>query len=157
VNAPAKLPPVTKIDKRHARRIEQLSLAACALWGLVRPGFTGPIPHDHQDVVMKHLDDLFGFTSPESDRARDMLFEGTLNHAIHENDRPRILACANELTRIAANYRGTEEQGREIYAAGFDLFEIDALWEASQPAERGPGYPRVTPGDVDDLCAWGRA
>ena len=115
------------------RRIEELALASAALFGLVRPGFAGPIPHDHQDIVMGHLDELFGFTPAESDQARDMLFEGTLNHSIAEHDRPRILACANELTRIAANYRGSDEQDREIWAAGYDLFEVESLWDAANP------------------------
>lgn len=125
-----------RIDARHGQRIQELSLAACALSGLIRPGFTGPIPHDHQDVVMAHLDTLFGFSPVESDRARDRLFEQTLNHSIPEHDRQIIARCATELTRIASVYRGTEDQDREIWAAGFDLFEIDALYEASLPPEQ---------------------
>lgn len=153
MNAPSR---ITKIDARHGWRIQELSLAACALFGIVRPGVKGPILHAHQDVVMEQLNTLFGFTPIESDRARDRLFEQTLNHSIPDHDRPIIERCATELTRIASVYRGTEEQDREIWAAGFDLFETDSLWEASQPPERDPVYPRVTPGDVGDLRAWGR-
>lgn len=134
MNAPAKLPVITKIDQRHARRISQLSLAACALWGLAREDLKGPVTHNHQALVMDVLGELFGFTPAESDRASDMLFEATLNHSIADFDRPRIMACANELTRIAANYRGTDEQDREIWLAGFELFEIESLYEASNPA-----------------------
>lgn len=125
-----------RIDARHGKRINELGLAAAALFGLVRPGFTGPIPHDHHDLVMATLDDLFDFTPAESDQARDRLFEQTLNHSIPEHDRPIIARCATELTRIASVYRGTDQQWREICAAGYDLFEIDALWEDSQPPER---------------------
>lgn len=132
-----------RIDARHGKRIQELSLAACALFGIVRPGITGPIRHAHQDVVMEQLDTLFGFTPVESDRARDRLFEQTLNHSIPDHDRPLIERCATELTRIASVYRGTEEQDREIWAAGFDLFEIDSLWEASQPPEASDHYDPV--------------
>lgn len=142
---------IEKIDPRHGRRINELSLAACALYGIVRPGVTGPIHHDHQDVVMEQLDTLFGFTPIESDRARDRLFEQTLNHSIPDHDRPIIERCATELTRIASVYRGTEEQDREIWAAGFDLFEIDSLYEASLPPESVPRHPRVIPGDIHEL------
>lgn len=138
MNAPAKfaaLPPVTRIDVKHAKRIEQIALAACALSGLTLPHSTGPIPHAHQADVMAVLNDLFGFTPAESDQASDMLFEATLNHAIADWDRPRILACATELTRIASVYRGTEEQDREIWAAGYDLLEIESLYEASLDQE----------------------
>lgn len=147
---------ITKIDGKRDRRLNELALAAAALYGLVRPGFTGPIPHDHQALVMEHMDALFGFTSVESERASDMLFEATLNHAIADYDRPRILACATELTRIAANYRGTEEQDREIWAAGFELFETDSLWEASQPPARPEPYDPVF--DCTDASHryWGR-
>lgn len=150
MNAPAKIT-VEKIDPRHGQRIQELSLAACALFGIVRPGVTGPILHAHQDVVMEQLDTLFGFTPIESDRARDRLFEQTLNHSIPDHDRPIITRCATELTRIASVYRGTEEQDREIWAAGFDLFEIDSLYEASQPPASEARYPRVVPGDVHEL------
>lgn len=132
MNAPAKIT-VEKIDPRHGQRIQELSLAAFALFGIVRPGVTGPVLHAHQDVVMEQLDTLFGFTPIESDRARDRLFEQTLNHSIPDHDRPIITRCAAELTRIASVYRGTEEQDREIWAAGFDLFEIDSLYDASLP------------------------
>lgn len=115
------------------RRLNEIALASAALFGLVRPGFTGPVPHVHQDIVMGHLDDLFHFTPAESNQARDMLFEATLNHSIHETDRPRIMACANELTRIAANYRGSEAEDRAIWAAGYDLFEVESLWDAANP------------------------
>jgi hypothetical protein len=128
---------VTRIDAAAASRIEELSLAAAALFGLANS--QGPIPHDHQAIVMGHLDTLFEFTPAESTQASDMLFEATLNHAIHESDRPRILACAMELTRIAMNYRGHDWQDREIWAAGFELFEVESLWEASLapvPVER---------------------
>lgn len=87
MNAPAKiaaLPPVTKIDVKHGKRIEEISLAACALFGLVH--FRGPVCHDHQAVVMGHLDTCFGFTPAESERASDMLFEATLNHSITDDD-----------------------------------------------------------------------
>lgn len=150
MNAPAKIA-VEKIDARHGQRIQELSLAACALFGIVRPGVTGPVLHAHQDVVMEQLDTLFGFTPIESDRARDRLFEQTLNHSIPDHDRPLIERCAVELTRIASVYRGTEEQDREIWAAGFDLFETDSLWEASQPPASEPRHPRVVPGDVHQL------
>lgn len=136
MNAPAKiatLPSVTKIDARHGKRIEEISLAACALFGLIH--HRGPVCHDHQAVVMEHLDTCFGFTPAESDQARDMLFEATLNHSIADFDRPRIEACATELTRIASTYRGSEEQDREVYAAGFELFEIESLYEASRDQE----------------------
>lgn len=136
MNAITPIPSVSKIDERHGRRIGELSLAAAALFGIVRPGITGPIRHDHQDAVMAQLDTLFGFTPVESDQARDRLFEQTLNHSIPEWDRAAIARCATELTRIASVYRGTEEQDREIWAAGYDLFEIESLWEASQPPER---------------------
>lgn len=147
---------VAKIDRLNARRIEELSLAAAALWGLVRPGFTGPIPHDHQAIVMGHMDALFGFTPAESQQASDMLFEGTLNHSIAEHDRPRIVACATELTRIAANYRGTEEQDREIWAAGFELFEIESLYEASHPPETVERIDPVFQGGDASFQYWGR-
>lgn len=140
-----------RIDARHGQRIQELSLAACALFGIVRPGIKGPVLHSHQDVVMEQLDTLFGFTPVESDRARDRLFEQTLNHSIPDHDRPIITRCATELTRIASVYRGTEEQDREIWAAGFDLFEIDSLWDASQPPSAEPSYPRVVAGDVNQL------
>jgi len=132
---------ITRIEGKHAHRIEELSLAACALWSLAR--VSGPIPHDHQDVVMQHMGTLFGFTPVESDRARDRLFEQTLNHSIPEWDRAAITRCATELTRIAANYRGTEEQDREIWLAGFGLFETDGLWEAAQAPELPPRHDPV--------------
>lgn len=136
MNAPAKiaaLPPVTKINIKHGKRIEEISLAACALFGLIH--HRGPVCHDHQALVMGHLDACFGFTPAESERASDMLFEATLNHSITDFDRPRIEACATELTRIASTYRGSEEQDREVYAAGYELFEIESLWEASRDPE----------------------
>lgn len=145
-----------RIDARHGQRIQELSLAACALFGIVRPGVTGPVLPAHQDVVMDQLDTLFGFTEIESDRARDRLFEQTLNHSIPEHDRPVIIRCATELTRIASVYRGTEEQDREIWAAGFDLLEIDSLWEASQPRESYPRCPHTVPGDVHQLRNYDR-
>lgn len=145
-----------RINPHHAKRIEELTLAACALWGIVRPGFTGPIPHDHQDVVMQHLDTLFGLTPVESERARDRLFEQTLNHSIPEHDRPAILRCATELTRIAANYNGSEEQAREIWAAGFDLLEIDSLWDASQPPAPVRKYDPVFDNTVASHRYFGR-
>lgn len=132
-----------RIDARHGQRIQELSLAACALFGIVRPGVTGPVLHAHQDVVMEQLDTLFGFTPIESDRARDRLFEQTLNHSIPDHDRAIITRCATELTRIASVYRGTEEQDREIWAAGFDLFEIDSLYEASLPPASEPRHDPV--------------
>lgn len=133
----------SRIDGRHGQRIQELSLAACALFGIVRPGVKGPVLHAHQDVVMEQLNTLFGFTPVESDRARDRLFEQTLNHSIPDHDRPIIERCAVELTRIASVYRGTDEQDREIWAAGYDLLEIDSLWEASQPPEAAERYDAV--------------
>jgi hypothetical protein len=134
---------ITRIEGKHARRIAELSLAACALSGLVRSGFTGPVDHDHQAIVMQHLDTLFGFTPVESAHASDRLFEQTLNHSIPEWDRANITQCATELTRIASVYRGTEDQDREIWLAGFNLFETDSLWDAAQPPETAPRFDPV--------------
>lgn len=142
MNAPAKIA-VSAIEQKHGRRIQELSLAACALFGIVRPGVKGPVLHAHQDVVMEQLDTLFGFTPAESDQARDRLFEQTLNHSIPDHDRPLIERCATELTRIASVYRGSAEQDREIWAAGYDLFEIDSLYDASQPPEASGQYDPV--------------
>lgn len=127
-------PRITK-DFLVRRRLNELGLAAAALFGLA--ACKGPITHGHQEVVMGHLDELFGFTPAESQQASDMLFEATLNHSIADWDRPRIDACATELTRIASGYRGREWQDREIWAAGYQLFEIDSLWEASCPVGEG--------------------
>lgn len=129
---------LAKVEGKHSRRLNELGLAAAALFGLADS--RRPIPSDHRAVVMEHIDTLFGLTPAESDRASDMLFEATNDHSIADFDRPRILACAVELTRIAANYRGTDAQDREIWLAGFELFEIDSLWEASQPPEREPRH-----------------
>ena len=95
------------------------------------------------EETLVNLDTLFGFTPVESDRARDRLFEQTLNHSIPDHDRPIIERCAVELTRIASVYCGTEERDREIWAAGYELFEIDSLWEASQPPEAADRYDAV--------------
>lgn len=137
---------LTKEQRIHAQRVEELNLASAALLGLVH--VRGPVTHAHQDVVMGYLDTLFGFTPAESDQARDMLFEGTLNHSITDYDRPRIEKCARALSDIALGYCG---DAKPIWAAGFELFEIESLFEASQPAEHEPRYPRVIPGDVGHL------
>ena len=131
MNAPAKISYLTKEQRIHAQRVEELNLASAALLGLVH--VRGPVCHAHQSIVMGHLNTLFGFTPAESDQASDMLFEGTLNHSITDFDRPRIEKCARALSDIALGYCG---DAKPIWAAGYDLFEIESLWDASQPAER---------------------
>lgn len=133
MNAHSQITKMTPTERLYSRRVDELALASAALLGLVR--VRGPVHHDHQAVVMGHLNDLFGFTDPEFDRASDTLFEATLNHAIHDDDRPRIEKCAMALAEIARTYRGDD---KPIWAAGFELFEIDRLWEASLPAESAP-------------------
>lgn len=115
------------------RRREEIVLAACALSGICI--HRGPITHAHQAIVMGHLDALFGFTPAESAQASDMLFEATLNHSIHDSDRPRIEKLANKLTIAAKDYDGSDCADRELWAAGYELFEVDSLFDASQPPE----------------------
>lgn len=151
MNVQSKIARMTTEQRVHAQRVEQLGLASAALLGLVH--VRGPICHEHQAVVMGHLNDLFGFTPAESDRASDMLFEATLNHSIADEDRPRIEKCALALSNIAVGYAG---DATPIWAAGFELFEIDSLWEASQPEERAPRYDPVFADGSASLRYWGR-
>lgn len=132
MNAPAKIARPA-YGSPHARRREELALASCALFGICH--HRGPINHAHQAIVMKHLDDLFGFTPAESEQASDMLFEATLNHSISDFDRPRIEKLASRLSIIARDYDGSDAADREIWAAGYELFQIESLWEASLAPE----------------------
>lgn len=167
MNAPAKAPTaeqeaafadyraaLAKVEVRNASRLNELGLAAAALFGLAN--YLGPVSKSHRTDVMETLDNLFGLTPAESDQASDRLFECTTGGAIADYDRPRILGCATELTRIAANYHGTSEQDREIWLAGFELLEIDSLWEASQPPERRPLHDPVFGNTVASHRHFGR-
>lgn len=130
MNIQTKIAKLTPTQRLNARRVDELGLACAALLGIAR--VRGPVTHDHQEIVMGHLDDLFGFTPEESQSASDMLFEATLNHSIADADRPRIEKCALRLAEIAKHYDGSDDHDGAIWQAGFDLFEIDSLYHAGQ-------------------------
>ena len=135
MNVQSKIAKLTATERLNSRRVDELALASAALLGLVH--VRGPVGFEHQAVVMGHINDLFGFSEAESQQASDVLFEGTLNHSITDFDRPRIEACALRLAEIAKHYNGTADHDRCIWAAGYDLFEVESLFEASQPSMRG--------------------
>lgn len=130
MNIQTKIAKLSPTQRLNARRVDELGLASAALLGIAH--VRGPVTHSHQAVVMTHLDELFGFTSEESQSASDTLFEATLNHAIHDTDRPRIIKCALRLAKIAKHYDGSENHDRAIWQAGFELFEIDGLFDAGR-------------------------
>lgn len=130
MNVQTKIAKLSPTQRLNARRVDELGLASAALLGLAH--VRGPVNHTHQAVVLGHLNDLFGFTPEESQSVSDTLFEATLNHAIHDTDRPRIKKCALRLAEIANHYDGSADHDRAIWNAGFELFELDGLYSAAR-------------------------